>query len=344
MTAVNGVVAGEAGAPAQLTPGEAEQLGILFAKVVDSVRSILFADEQTVQLATGCLLAQGHLLVEDLPGLGKTTLAKALSTSLGLDFHRVQFTADLLPADITGAMILDRTSGEPVFRAGPIFTNLLMADELNRASARSQSALLEAMEERQVSADGRTLALPRPFMVLATQNPFDAAGTSPLPHGQRDRFLLRISLGYPTREQEDHLVARSDLSPSTGELPAALHRAELDSLMVGVASVFVSSAARGYILDLVAASRAHRAVVVGASPRAAIALRRASTALALAAGRHFVVPADVQRAVGSALGHRLILTPGSERSGTGVEEIVTDLLHQVAVPSADTVGSGRTAS
>jgi MoxR-like ATPase len=344
MTAVDGVVAeGAGGLPQQLTPGQAEELGILFARVVDSVRSVLFADEQTVQLAAGCLLAQGHLLVEDLPGLGKTTLAKALAGSLGLDFHRVQFTADLLPADITGATILDRATGEPVFRPGPIFTNLLMADELNRASARSQSALLEAMEERQVSTDGRTLPLPRPFMVLATQNPFDAAGTSLLPHGQRDRFLLRISLGYPTREEEDHLVARSDLHPITGELPAALGRSELDALMVGVASVYVSGTARGYILDLVAASRSHPAVVVGASPRAAIALRRASTALALAAGRHFVIPADVQRAVGPALGHRLILTPGSERSGSGVEAIISDLIHQVDLPRADTAGSGRAA-
>jgi MoxR-like ATPase len=200
------------------------------------------------------------------------------------------------------------------------------------------------MEERQVSTDGTTMALPRPFMVLATQNPFDAAGTSVLPHGQRDRFLLRISLGYPTRSEEDQLVARSDDSLSAGTLAAALGRAELDALMAAVPAVHVAPAARGYILDLVAASRVHPGVEVGASPRAAIALRRASTALALAAGRHFVTPTDIQRAVGPALGHRLILNPGSERAGTGVEEVIADLVHQVPVPVADAASAGRAVS
>jgi MoxR-like ATPase len=328
----------EGGAPvagSPLTPEESERLGILYSRVVDSVQTVLYADSATVQLAVGCLLAQGHLLVEDLPGLGKTTLAKALARSLGLGFHRVQFTADLLPADVTGAMVLDRALGEPTFRPGPIFTNVLMADELNRASSRSQSALLEAMEERQVTADGTTMPLPRPFMVLATQNPFDAAGTSPLPHGQRDRFLLRLSLGYPTRTQEDHLLKRSDSSSPVDALGPALNRAQLEALLKGVSDVHVSKAVRGYILDLVGESRTHPAVAVGASPRAAISLRRASCALALAAGRHFVVPTDVQRAVEPALGHRLLLTPGTERSGTGLQDVVRDLVHQVPVPGPE---------
>ena len=279
-----------------LTPEAAQQLGALFARIVEAVRSVLYADQTMVQLAVGCLLAQGHLLVEDLPGLGKTTLAKALARSLGLDFHRVQFTADLLPADVTGAMVLDRDRGEPVFRPGPIFTNVLMADELNRASARSQSALLEAMEERQVTADGTTMPLPRPFMVLATQNPFDAAGTSPLPQGQRDRFLLRLSMGYPSRVHEDRLLARTDTASLVDALGPALSRSDLDALLDGVRDVHVSEAVRGYILDIITASRAHPALAVGASPRGAIALRQASCAMALAEGRHYVVPADVQRA------------------------------------------------
>ena len=331
-------------ASGRLTPETSERLGHHFAQLVASVRTALFADEQTVQLAVGCLLAQGHLLVEDQPGLGKTTLAKALAQALGLAFHRVQFTADLLPADITGAMILDRARGEPTFRPGPIFTNVLMADELNRASARSQSALLEAMEERQVSADGQTLALPRPFMVLATQNPFDRAGTSPLPQGQRDRFLLRLSLGYPSREDEDRLVARPGTSSPLAAITAVLNRSELDSLLAGVAAVYVSPATRSYMLDIVTASRKHPAVAVGASPRAAIALRQASAALALAAGRHFVVPADVQRAAEPALGHRLILEPGTERSGTGVQEVVANLVHQVPLPGPDAVVGGQSGS
>ena len=239
------------------------------------MQGVLFAEDATVQLAVGCLLAEGHLLVEDLPGLGKTTLAKALAHALGLDFRRVQFTADLLPADVTGAMVLNRDKGEPQFRPGPIFTNLLMADELNRASARSQSALLEAMEERQVTADGTTMRLPRPFMVLATQNPFDAAGTSPLPHGQRDRFMLRLSLGYPTRAHEDRLLARRDSLAPADSLEAALDRPDLDALMDAVSDVYVAPSVRGYILDIVAASRTHPALAVGASPRGALALRQA---------------------------------------------------------------------
>jgi MoxR-like ATPase len=327
-----------------LTPDTAEQLGALYARIVESVQSVLYADDNTVQLAVGCLLAQGHLLVEDLPGLGKTTLAKALARSLGLEFHRVQFTADLLPADVTGAMVLDRDRGEPTFRPGPIFTNLLMADELNRASARSQSALLEAMEERQVTADGTTMRLPRPFMVLATQNPFDAAGTSPLPAGQRDRFLLRLSMGYPSRVHEDRLLSRPTTSSPVDELGPALSRHDLDALLRGVSDVHVAAAIRGYILDIVDASRAHPALAVGASPRGAIALRHASCAMALAAGRHYVVPTDVQRAAEPALGHRLVLLPGSERSGTSVREVVTDLVHQIPLPGPETVADARIGS
>jgi MoxR-like ATPase len=335
------------GAPPQgvaLTPDTAEHLGDLYARIVQSVQSVLYANDNTVHLAVGCLVAQGHLLVEDLPGLGKTTLAKALARSLGLDFHRVQFTADLLPADVTGAMVLDRDRGEPVFRPGPIFTNVLMADELNRASARSQSALLEAMEERQVTADGTTMPLPRPFMVLATQNPFDAAGTSPLPQGQRDRFLLRLSMGYPSRAHEDRLLARATTSTMVDSLGPALSRPDLEALLRGVSDVHVAASIRGYILDIVSASRAHPALAVGASPRGAIALLQASCAMALAAGRHYVVPVDVQKAAEPALGHRLVLLPGSERSGTGIDEVVADLVHQIPLPSPEILADAPTRS
>ncbi len=342
-TAVQDGDGGMAGGVA-LSPETARQLGALYARIVESVQSVLYSDDTRIQLAVGCLLAQGHLLVEDLPGLGKTTLAKALARSLGLDFHRVQFTADLLPADVTGAMVLDRDVGEPTFRPGPIFTNVLMADELNRASARSQSALLEAMEERQVTADGTTMPLPRPFMVLATQNPFDAAGTSPLPAGQRDRFLLRLSMGYPSRAHEDRLLARAGPSSPVDTLEPALSRSELDALLRGVNDVHVSEAIRGYILDIIAASRSHPALAVGASPRGAIALQQASCAMALAAGRHYVVPTDIQRAVEPALGHRLVLLPGSERSGTGVREVVTDLVNQIPLPGPETLADTRTGS
>ncbi len=237
----------------------------LFAALVASIRRVLLTDEATVVLAVGCLTAGGHLLVEDHPGLGKTTLAKALAHASGLGFTRVQFTADLLPADITGAVVFDATRQEPVFRPGPIFANVVLADELNRASPRAQSALLEAMEEGQVSADGASYALPQPFIVIATQNPYDAAGTSPLPHGQRDRFLMRLSLGYPSRAQEDALVAGDDPAVRAAELPAAVSRAELDQLRDAVAAVHLAPAARQYLLDLVAATRSHPSVAVGAS-------------------------------------------------------------------------------
>jgi MoxR-like ATPase len=319
----------------------------LFDGIVTSVRSVLFADEGTVVLAVGCLMAGGHLLVEDLPGLGKTTLAKALAHSIGLGFRRVQFTADLLPADITGAMVLDLQNREPTFRHGPVFTNVLMADELNRASPRAQSALLEAMEEHQVTVDGHSVALPHPFLVVATQNPYDAAGTSPLPHGQRDRFLLRISLGYPARPDEDLLLAGADPAARVGHLAAAVTPSELQALMAAVAAVHVAPAARVYVLDLVEATRTHPAVRVGASPRAALSLLRAARAVAVAGGRDYVTPDDVQAVAGPALAHRLLLHAGNEAAGGVSESVVREVLDLVPAPLLERVvpsagGSGNT--
>jgi MoxR-like ATPase len=285
----------------------------------------------------GCLMAGGHLLVEDLPGLGKTTLAKALAHSVGLGFRRVQFTADLLPADITGAMVLDLQNRQPTFRHGPVFTNVLMADELNRASPRAQSALLEAMEEHQVTVDGHSVALPDPFLVVATQNPYDAAGTSPLPHGQRDRFLLRISLGYPSRPDEDLLLAGADPAARVGHLTAAVTPSELQALMAEVAAVHVAPAARVYVLDLVEATRTHPAVRVGASPRAALSLLRAARAVAVAGGRHYVTPDDVQAVAGPALAHRLLLHAGNEAAGGVSESVVREVLDLVPAPLLERV-------
>ncbi len=310
---------------------------VLFAAIVSSVRTVLFSDEATVRLAVGCFVAGGHLLVEDFPGLGKTTLAKALAYAFGLDFRRVQFTADLLPADITGAMVFDVDRREPTFRSGPIFTNILMADELNRASPRAQSALLEAMEERQVTVDGHSFALPSPFMVVATQNPYDAAGTSPLPHGQRDRFLLRLSLGYPTRDDEDALVAGDDPSVRVGELVPALSPGELQSLMRAVAKTHVAPAARAYLLDLVRATRTHPSVSVGASPRATMSVVRMARAMAVADGRSYVNPEDIRTVAGPALAHRLLLHAGAELAEAGTESIVAELLQRVPVPLVDEV-------
>lgn len=307
----------------------------LFGALVGSIGGVVQADPSVVRLAVACVVAGGHLLIEDLPGLGKTTLAKALARSLGLEFRRLQMTADILPADIVGAMVLDLQRREPVFRRGPVFTNVLMADELNRASARAQSALLEAMEERQVTVDGHSFPLPEPFVVVATQNPYDAAGTSPLPHGQRDRFLLRLSLGYPTRAGEDELLAGADPSVRAGQLPPVLTENDLRRLAATVAAVHLAPLARAYILDLVEATRSHPEVEVGASPRAARSLANASRAVAVAEGRGYVTPADVQEVAVPALAHRLVLRRGADLQVGGAQSVVADLLERVPLPPLD---------
>ena len=258
----------------EATPLTAAGLAQTFEAVVANVRSAYLGKDLTVRLSLCCLMSEGHLLVEDHPGVGKTTLAKALARSLGLGFGRVQLTADLLPADVTGAVVFDRDTGVLAFRPGPVFTNVLLADELNRASPKAQSALLEAMEERQVSADGTSHPLPRPFMVIATQNPFDAAGTFPLPHSQRDRFLLRLDLGYPDRETEDLLLSSNGSRPTPEELAPVGNLGFLAAFASAVDAVFVAPEVRGYVLDLVHATRNHPDLIVGASPRAALSLVR----------------------------------------------------------------------
>jgi MoxR-like ATPase len=306
----------------------------LVGAVVDAVSSVLHTDRDLVELAVACLTAGGHLLIEDLPGLGKTTLAKSLARALGLDFRRVQCTADLLPADLTGYTVLSGTGADPVFHPGPLFTNVLMADELNRASTRAQSALLEAMEERQVSVDGTTYALPAPFLVIATQNPHDAAGTSPLPHGQRDRFLMCLSLGYPGRAHEDAMLAGTNPAIRAASLPAAVPPGSLERVAAAADAVHVAPALRSYVLDLIEASRHHPSITVGASPRAALALLNAARAIAVARGSDYVAPGDVQRVAGAVLAHRLVLAPGAELGGATARGLVDELLATVPVPVA----------
>ena len=306
---------------------DAGELARVFAAVAANVALAFVGDEETVRLALCCLGAEGHLLVEDYPGVGKTTLAKALARSLGLDFGRVQFTADLLPADVTGAVVLDPRSGELAFRPGPLFTNVLLADELNRASPKAQSALLEAMEERQVSVDGTSHLLPRPFMVVATQNPYDAAGTFPLPHSQLDRFLMRVTLGYPGRANEDDLLAAAQ----TRLVPELLSAAAGPDFVLAFASavrrVHVSAPVRGYVLDLVQATRSHPELAVGASPRAGLAVVLLSSAMALSCGRSYVVPDDVKRVAGPVLVHRLL----AHVAGSA-EAALMEILERVPVP------------
>jgi MoxR-like ATPase len=306
-----------------------------FAALEHAVSGVVATAPSTVRLAVACVASGGHLLVEDHPGLGKTTLAKALAGALGLGFHRLQCTADLLPADVVGATMLGPDGTEPVFRPGPVFTNILMADELNRASPRAQSALLEAMEEHQVSVDGTTHALPDPFFVLATQNPYDATGTSPLPHGQRDRFLVRLTLGYPSRPQMDAMLEGPDPADTVRRIAPSATPAALRLLTEAVEAVRVAPAVRTYVLDLVEATRTHPQIAVGSSPRAALALTRVSGALAVASGRYFVTPDDVQEAAVPTLAHRLLLRPGVEVTGDEGEALVAELTASVPVPLPD---------
>jgi MoxR-like ATPase len=301
-------------------------------EVVKNVGKVLYGKDDVVRLAVACLVAGGHLLVEDLPGVGKTTLAKALAKSLGLDFRRVQFTADLLPSDVTGAMLFDRDRGQPVFRPGPVFANVLLADELNRASPKAQSALLEAMEERQVSMDGESFPLPSPFMVIATQNPFDAAGTYLLPHSQRDRFLLRVNIGYPKRPEEDALLSTGDSRDAVDMLPAVTDAQGLKHASRAVDNLYVDPAVRGYVLDLVEASRTHPDLSIGASPRAALSLMRAAAAVAVTEGRPYVTPADVQRVADPVLSHRLVIDAGAALGGVDARAVVDQIVRSVAVP------------
>lgn len=305
-----------------------------FEAVVANVRLAYVGSTDTIRLALCCLGAEGHLLVEDRPGMGKTTLANALARSLGLGFRRVQFTADLLPSDVTGAVVLERDSGALVFREGPIFTNVLLADELNRASPKAQSALLEAMEEGQVSAEGLGRPLPRPFMVIATQNPFDAAGTYPLPHSQLDRFLMRLSVGYPDRAHEAELLDARLERPAPDALPVLVEPGFAAAFAAASRRSHVSPAVRDYVLDIVAATRRHPELAAGASPRAALALVRAAGAVAVAAGRSFVTPDDVKGVAEPVLTHRLVPHPAAELAGARPERVVAEILARLPVPLA----------
>ena len=275
-------------------------------------RAIVGKPEQ-LQQAVVCLLAGGHLLLEDVPGVGKTTLAPALAHSFGLQFSRVQFTADLMPSDLTGVAVFDRGSSEFVFHPGPLFAQVLLADEINRASPKTQSALLEAMEEQQVSVEGQTRALPQPFFVIATQNPLEQVGTYALPESQLDRFLMRLSLGYPSRDAERDLLASNGRRSVADSLPAVISPAQLQALQQQVLAVHASDALLNYVLDLTEASRNGAWFVQGISPRAALALLRAAKAQALVSGRDFVAPDDVQAVLPQVIAHRLQPVPSAGR-------------------------------
>ena len=282
-------------------------------RLVDQISRIIVGKRSPIEDAVACLLAGGHLLIEDLPGVGKTTLAHALAISLGLDFRRVQFTADLMPSDLIGVSVFERAKDAFVFHPGPVFAQVLLADEINRAGPKTQSALLEAMEEQQVSVENVTRKLPRPFFVIATQNPSDQLGTYPLPESQLDRFGLRITLGYPDRASERELLAGEDRRQLVARLPAVMQSDELVAAQQAVLRITVSEALLDYLQTLIAATRDGRWFVDGLSPRAGITVLRVAKARALMAGRNYVAPDDVQAILPQAIAHRLAPVAGAGR-------------------------------
>ena len=300
--------------------------------VAAQVGAVVVGKQPQIKLALACLLARGHLLIEDLPGVGKTTLAHALSMSLGLQFKRVQFTNDLLPADIVGLSVFDRESAKFVFHPGPVFSQVLLADEINRASPKTQSALLEAMEERQVSIDGKTLALPEPFFVIATQNPQDQIGTFPLPESQLDRFLMCIELGYPDAKSERALLEGEDRREMLEGLRARMDPAQLQQAQRMVREIRCAPALLDYVQNLLTCSRRSPALAEGLSPRAGLALVQAARAWALLDGRNHVLPDDVQAVLTAVAGHRLRPAKGGGVSHRARAEMVAELLKAVAVP------------
>ena len=304
-------------------------------RVLDAVETAVVGKRKSLELVLTGLLAGGHVLLEDLPGLGKTLAARSFAQALGLPFARAQFTPDLLPADLTGAEVFDQRSGEFVFRPGPVFTGLLLADEINRTPPKTQSALLEAMQERQVSVEGTTRPLPVPFHVLATANPIEHEGTYPLPEAQLDRFLLRLSFGYPSAEQEWEVVSRRiDRQHEEQTVAQVLDAEQLLALQAAVEEVHVEDAVGRYAVDLVAATRRHQNALVGASPRGTLALITCARALAVIRGRGYVVPEDVKELAHPALDHRVTVRPElwlQNATGAGVVDAV---LEQVPVPVA----------
>ncbi len=301
--------------------------------LLDAVEGVIVGKRPVLERVLWAILGDGHLLIEDVPGLAKTLIAKSFAAALGLSFRRVQFTPDLLPADITGTYVYDRKSGEFVLRRGPIFTNLLLADEINRAPPKTQSALLEAMQERQATLEGETLRLERPFVVIATQNPIEHEGTYPLPEAQVDRFLLRIDVGYPSREQEVEMLERRRNRRSDDAVVSPVTRPdEVRALQAAIEDVHVESAIEGYMVDIVEATRRHGQVEVGASPRGSLALLKVARARAAMAGRDFVTPDDVKSVAGPALAHRLILKPDPWIRGVRTSAVLADVLAQVPVP------------
>ena len=317
------------------TPPSTATFADHFERIVDNIEIVIRGKRTIVERAVLTLMAEGHLLVEDVPGVGKTSLAKALATSIDCTFGRVQFTPDVLPSDVTGVSIWQRDQREFQFQPGPVFANIVLGDEINRASPKTQAALLEAMEERQVTVDGTSHQLASPFMVVATQNPMEHEGTYPLPESQLDRFLMRVSVGYPERAAaieilEGHGAERAEIGP-------VIDAPTVAAMIDAAKSVHVAPSLRNYIVEVAESSRRHSAVALGVSPRATVSLQSASRALAASRGRDHVIPDDIKELAAAVLGHRVVLNSDAQLQGRNAATVVEDIIGSVPVPSGHDV-------
>jgi MoxR-like ATPase len=306
----------------------------LCQKIIENIKRVVVGKQRPIELLLVTLLAEGHVLLEDVPGVAKTLLAKCLAKSIGGTFNRVQFTPDMMPTDITGFNVYDQQSARFSFRPGPVITHVLLADEINRTIPRTQSSLLECMEERQVTVDGHTHVLPQPFFVLATQNPIELMGTFPLPEAQLDRFLLKTSLGYPDRQEEIQILTRFQQADPILAIKAVATPEDISRLQVGRRDVIVSEPVRSYIADIVLSTREHTAIQFGASPRGSLGLMRAGQALAALRGRDFTLPDDIKDLVVPVLGHRVILTEQDKLRGERPELILNEIVKKLPIPTA----------